>query len=110
MLRSGPLSQRIRIETPTGAQNNTGESVDTWSTLCHCWASVTPLVGREAFRMAQVAPQVTHMVRMRYQEGINSTLNPKMRIVLNSRYLNIESVKNIEENGEQLEVACVEAV
>lgn len=107
---AGKYAQRVSIERPTGTRNATGEQTDAWELVRYVWAEVMPMTGREAFRMAQVAPLVTHTVKLRYQAGITSEVMPKHRVKYSGRVLQIESVINVAEANKEIELRCVEAV
>ena len=68
------------------------------------WASVVPLSGRELERAREVVANATHEVKMRYRDGVNA----QKRIRHDNRFLNIESVRNVDERGRELVLTCVE--
>lgn len=95
------VQQLQDTETLDGA----GQPVQVWRTFDHMWGSVEPLSGRELYNAAQVQPDVTHMVKMRYRAGVA----PKMRIQHDARTLDILSITNREERNIELELMCKEA-
>lgn len=107
-MRAGQLTKRITIQRPptTETRNSFGEVVESWEKVCDAWAAVFPLSGREILRSQQVQPDITHRVVMRHRSGIE----PKHRILFGDRVLQIETVINLEESGERLELLCKEAV
>jgi len=61
------------------------------------WAEVSPIGGRESFFGAQITGDSTHGVRLRYYQGLNSTMrflffDPKTKT---NRALNIENVNDL---------------
>lgn len=87
-----------------------------WGTTVVRWAEVLPLTGRELFQGQQVRQDVTHRVTMRWFRGAPPTgsylpaVNPKMRLQLNGRTLQIASVINVEERNVELVLMCREEV
>jgi len=106
-LRSGQLRHRVQIQNLTQARSSDyGDVQDTASPLAWVWASVEPLSGRERWTAQQVAPDVTHRVRMRYR----SDVTPAVQLIHNTRTLRVESAINLEERDEQLELLCIEEI
>ena len=83
-MQSGRLRHRITIQQPTaGAADEYGAQIDTWSDWGRAWAEVHDLFGDEAVRAAQVTPEATVRVTMRY----NAELDEAMRISFDGRLL-----------------------
>ncbi len=104
--RSARRNHRIRIESPTESQSDTGAVTAAWATVCTCWASVTPLVGRELIHAEQMDAVSPVSVEMRYVSGIT----PKCRIIFKGRTLSINSIQNIDERSRELRIFCSEDV
>lgn len=100
----GKLRHRItfqeHLKTPDGYKGHTVE----WTNFATVWASVEPLSGREYFFSHQVKADVTHRVKIRYRDDITV----KMRIKFGARALAIESILDIKERHEVLEILCRE--
>jgi len=101
----GDMRHRITfqepVKTPDGYKGHTVQ----WQDVVTVWASVEPLSGREYFYSHQIKAEVTHRVRMRYRTDITT----KMRIKLSEdRALTIESILDIKERREMLELLCRE--
>lgn len=77
-----------------------------WETYLTPWASVEPLTGREIFQGAQVRPDVTHTIKIRYRSGITTAMRAKFR----SRYFYFDSVLDIEERRRELVILAKEEV
>lgn len=104
-MRAGPLRQRITIEQRTlGASSETGEPLRVWTTFTTAWASVSPMSAKELFFAEAVTPEATHLITMRYQAGVTSAMRVKHR----GRYLNIVSIRNIDERRREIELLCKE--
>ncbi len=103
-MKIGDLRHRItfqrEVKTPDGHKGHTVA----WQDLITCWASVEPLSGREYFSSHQISAAVTHRVKIRYREGLIET----MRIKHRERVLAIESILDLKERREILEILCKE--
>lgn len=99
-MKIGDLRHRItfqeKVEVPDGYKGQ----VVTWQPVIVLWASVEPLSGREYFYGHQIKAEVTHRVKIRYNEKITT----EMRIEFRSRHLAIESIIDPEERHALLEI------
>ncbi|MFA5991823.1 MAG: phage head closure protein [Candidatus Doudnabacteria bacterium] len=102
----GQLRQRIIIETPTTSQDTAGGVTQTWSTFLTVWASVEPLNGHKLFQAKQANADVTGIIKIRYQSGIE----PNMRVKYGSRILSIVSIINTDERNIELQIMYKEAL
>lgn len=105
-MNAGDLNKRICLLAPATQRNGTGEELATFTEYAKVWAAVNPLNGRELERGKQIAATVSHEVRIRYRTGVN----PKQRIVLGTRTLEINAVINKEERNVELLLYCSEVV
>lgn len=106
-LNAGRLNKRITIEEDIGTEaSSTGEHVEDFQFFANRWAEIIPLSGRELWNAQQVQPDITHKVTIRYLTGVT----PKMRVAYGSRYFNILSVINVNEEGISQELMCMESV
>lgn len=105
-LKAGLLPKRVTIQNPSTARNSFGEEDVTWATFATVWASIEPLRGVEQIQVQQVQGSVSHKITMRWISG----LTPKMRILFKNRIFEIESIVNVQERNEKLELSCVEKV
>ena len=106
-MRAGKLRHRLIVQQlqDTETLDSVGQPVQTWRTFGHMWGSVEPLSGRELYNAAQIQPDVTHKVTMRYRAGIAA----KMRIQHKARTLDILSVTDTDEREIELILMCKEA-
>lgn len=105
MIRAGDLNRLVELQRYTEERNErTGETVETWRGYASVWAQVLPAGGTERERADQMNAVITHKVRMRYDE----TVNVRDRIKIDARYLVIESVINVGERDEELQLMCRE--
>lgn len=103
-MKIGDLRHRITFEKEVKVPDGYKGFVVTWQPVCVVWASVEPLSGREYFYAHQIKAEVTHMVRIRYNEKVTT----EMRIKHRDRYLTIESIIDLEERREIQEILAKE--
>lgn len=114
MILAGQLNQLVQIQKPvtgSAAENSYGEldtTVDAgWQRVDDRWAEVLTQGSREVFRTQQFQPDVTHLVRMRY-DTTTKDVTPEMRLILKDRDLQILSANNMDEANELMELVCRE--
>lgn len=105
MIDFGRLRERVTIQQATETRNALGESVQSWATFAERWASVDGLSSREVLLTGQQQTEVTHRVRLRYVDGLKST----MRIIWRGRVLEITSLLE-HGNRSHHEALCTERV
>lgn len=103
-MESGQLRKRIVIQTNTPAQDAAGQPIASWADTTTRWGSIEPLSGRELMQIQAVMASATHRVRMRYYSG----LTVKHRLKFGTRYLEINSLRNLDERGIEHECICTE--
>lgn len=107
-LRSGDLIHQVQVQQPADSRDTYGDAAPTWTTVATVWASVESLTGRELWIAQQVQADVTHRVRMR--PGAVPGIGPAWSILFGARRLAILGVVDPVQQGEQVELLCVEAV
>lgn len=105
-VRAGQLRHKITIQAIAATRDAAGGQATTYTDGDVVWGAIRPLNGRELFTARSVAADVTHEITIRRYEG----LTPKMRFSHDSRYFNIEHIRNIEERDRLMIVLCKEAV
>lgn len=95
---------KVTIQRSSESIDGYGGAVPTWSTYKVIWAEVKPLQGREYYQSQQINSEVTHSIKSRWLSGIT----PKMRAVWGSRTFDIQSVINLDERGEVVEIRAIE--
>jgi len=96
---------RITIEQESSTQDELGQPVPTWTTVAaNLPAEILGVGGGETIRGQQVDAGITSVVTIRYRSG----LSPKMRIVHNSRNLNIAKVNDPDGFRRELLLHCSE--
>ena len=103
-MKIGELRHRITFEKEVKVPDGYKGFVVTWQAVCVVWASVEPLSGREYFYAHQVKAEVTHRIRIRYNEKVTT----EMRIKHRDRYLEIESIIDLKERREFQEILARE--
>lgn len=103
--RAGELRQRVTVEAPVVTRNSQGGFGEDWAVAEQRYAKIEPLSGREFFEAQRVDSDVTHMVTMRYYEGLTTS----HRITYGSRTFYIESVINAEERDWKTVAMCRES-
>lgn len=89
-MQTGRLRERVTIQQQSATRDGSGEELITWPDVATVWARVTPGGSSERFLASagQRVAEVTHTIHLRYRAGIT----PKMRIVWETRILEIISV------------------
>ena len=103
-MKIGDLRHRITFQKPVKTPDGYKGHTVTWQDVLTVWASVDPLSGREYFYAHQVKAEVTHRVRIRYNEKVTA----EMRIIHRSRILLIESIIDLKERREFQEILARE--
>ena len=103
-MKIGDLRYRITFEKPVKVPDGHKGFTVTWQAVCVIWASVEPLSGREYFYAHQIKAEVSHRIRIRYNEKVTT----EMRIKHRDRYLEIESIIDLKERREVQEILAKE--
>ena len=107
MIYAGRLRHRITIQQNTPTRDAHGGEVDSWGAVTTVWAEISPLNGKEYFTAKQETAEITHKVRLRYNNAL-SGITPKMRVLFGSRTLDIESAINPQERNKEIILMCRE--
>lgn len=105
-VRAGELNRRVSVQQRSSTPGNFGAASETWQEVFPAWARILPLGGRELLFAKQIASESSHQVTIRYRASVT----PRMRIVYQGRVFEIESVNDVEERHEYLELLCSEGV
>lgn len=113
-LPAGLLDKRVTVRrlNPTATVDAAGHIDETaeasWSVLGKRWVQLIPRGSREFFRGQQVAAEITHAVRMRYDSG-SKDYTTAMQLVLGTRKLNLAGPGvNTEEANVELVFPAIE--
>lgn len=107
-LRSGDLIHQVTVQSPQDARDSFGDARPAWTTVAVVWASVETLSGRELWNAQQVQADVTHRVKIR--PGAVPGMLPSWSFLFAGRRLAVLYVLDPVQQGEHLELLCVEAV
>lgn len=105
MIDPGRLRERVTIQNATENRNAMGETTQTWGTYAERWASVQGISAREFLLSGQQQTEISHRVRLRYVDGLTST----MRVLWRGRVLEIASALE-HNNRSEHELLCTERV
>lgn len=105
-MRAGDLRHPVTIMTSTQVADGMGSFTETDSIFARTRAAIWPISANERTKDSKVTMEISHRVRIRYQSGVLSG----MRIIHNSRTLNIVSIVNHDERNIMLDLLCREDV
>lgn len=105
MIDPGRLRERVTIQNATEHRNAMGETTQAWGAYAERWASVQGISAREFLLSGQQQTEITHRVRLRYVDGLTST----MRVLWRGRVLEIASALE-HNNRSEHELLCTERV
>lgn len=108
-MNPGSLNKRIEIQAVTETEDGYGGITEAWATVFKRWANVRPVGGREPYINDQRLAELSLVVTVRYDSS-TKTITPKHRIKYGDRYLEIDSVVNVQEQNQELRVFCNEYV
>ena len=104
-MKFSKMRHRITFLKPLDKKlNGMNESVPTYTDYKTVWAFVTPKTGREYDEAQKIRAETTYNVHTRYFTDITA----EMQIRFNDRILKIESVLNINERNEELQIVASE--
>ena len=99
------MRHRITFLKPMGTyKNSMGENVPNYKEVHTVWAFVAPKTGREYDEAQKLRAETTYNIHTRYFSDITA----QMQIRFNDRILKIESVLNINERNEELQIVASE--
>ena len=107
---TGQLDRRITIQTFVAAGTDSGEPLETYSTLATRWAEVHQATGREIYRAGTpiVTTAFTFVVR---RDSVTKTVTPRMRILWDGRTFDVVGPpRDAEAAREFLEILATERV
>ncbi len=93
---------QIVVQTPSPVSNSYGGPQVTWATLHTVWGKIEPIDGGEELEAGSVVQKNKYLVRMWYRSDITTEL----RLTNTGRTFQIESVVNVDERNQKLELIC----
>ncbi len=107
-LAAGKLDKYVTIQERRSTDDGGGGEDITYAARATVAASVSPGTGREFVNAQQLTPELTHMVVVRYRDGVT----PKHRLLYVvrgvKRFLPIHIASDPDERHEQLVLYCSE--
>lgn len=104
-MRAGRLRHRIRLEAPVRIPDAIGGASVQWRLVAVLAADVVPEgQGSEQQVAGETALLRRFSVSIRHREGVTAD----MRVVYASRILQINSVVDVDERHDELQLACTE--
>lgn len=122
-IRAGKMRRRVEVQAltapePANAYNE--KPPVNWQTIAVRWAQIEPQKGQEPFIGAQIQPDTTHRITLRFFPGLST----KMRLLVRDpnaaatsdfpeggyRVFNILDVQNLDERDRTLQLSCTEVL
>ena len=108
-MQAGKLRHRIQLQSKTTERDSFGEPIATWATYADVWAEVNPLTGRERYTAQQVQASVSHQVRIRHRDDVETLHRVRWMDKGTERFLDINAVLNPHHRDRELLLVCSEA-
>jgi len=111
-MRTGPMRQRVTVQTLAESQDNYGQKIQSWTSTGSFWAEIKNLSGRELVNAKQVKADASHQVRMRYVAALfpTSGLLPSMRLLFGASVYHILWINNVDNRQREYLLLCQEIV
>lgn len=101
-MNPGQLKQKVEISRLVQGQDEIGQPINEWVTVCTPRAAVEPLVGREYFAAGGAQAETTTRIRIRYRPGITSA----DKVTHDGTTYNINSVIDYKSAHRELVLMC----
>jgi len=103
----GKFLNSVTVQDFTTVSDGAGGLTQTWADTHTFYADIEPMKGREAIEAEQLIGKQPYKFTTRYSSEVASIDN-ESRIEFGTRYFNIHSVVNLNEENEFLEVIAWE--
>lgn len=113
-MESGNFNRRITIQklkdNPVRDVNGEVDQTDagSWETHAVRWAEMQTKGGREFWKVDKIEAEVTHLIRIPYDK-FTLQITSEMRIIFETRTINIVAVYDPDEMHEVIEMQCKES-
>lgn len=104
VLDPGRLNARLRLETPTDADDGQGGVSEGWMAVTDLWGRVEPLRARAREEAGAAIAPISHRVTIRHREGVRHD----MRFVFRGRFLMVRAMRDPDESRRYLICDCEE--
>lgn len=109
MPRLAKLRSRVIIQIQRREEDDQGGSKHLWDTYAERWAEVRPLGGSERMVLGATRADLTHMVTLRYDEGIPADVRIIHRLATNRRILkSISQPEDVEGAHVYTKIMCAD--
>ena len=108
MIQAGKLKDFVTITKPSNTADTSGQRDPTYITHAQVYAEVVQLSGKELVEARQLYPSVSTRVRLRWRDA--QGVDGSMRISVDTRTLNINSVIDVGRRRQVVEMLCTELV
>lgn len=98
--------RQIVIEQRAPGADSLGQALDTWTTVCTCYADIQPQSGREALAGEAMVSSVASIIVIRYRTNVTAA----MRARYAGRVFNIEAVIDVDTRHRWLQLVCTEGM
>jgi SPP1 family predicted phage head-tail adaptor len=106
MPRAGDYRNRVEIQEKSDDREASGaESLSPWRTIARRWAAIEPAGGSEGMGGGQVQGVASHVVRLRWWDGLKVT----HRIKFGDRVFDINAADDMKTRRVEWVLACTEA-
>ena len=103
----GKLNKRITFLKLIPDVDEMGQEIEgTWQPFKTVWANIKPLRGREYWDAKKKSAEQNYKIITRHHKGVTTD----MRIQYKQKTFHIESVADVDEKGEMLEIHCFESI
>ena len=98
------------VERNFPSTNNDGQQVANWQRQFLTWAEITPHGGIEKKVFEQLRAQVTHLIRVRYDErtSLMQAIDWRFNLGNGRQIFNVESAVNKDMRNVEMEFGCTE--
>lgn len=107
-MRAGRLRHAVQLQTLLGSANSFGESEPSWQDFDTAWAAIEPLKGREYDAARARNAETTHIITLRYREGIVPTMRVRWTVAGITRLFAIEEILNRDEANKTVQLRATE--
>jgi len=111
-MRTPNLNRRISIQQQTSQADEMGQPLDSWTTVCDCWAAIDIQNSALTYNTAEFVSRVIHRITIRWSRSY--TFAPNMRITYVdpatsvTHTFNIEAVLNPLQSNAWITFLCYE--
>jgi SPP1 family predicted phage head-tail adaptor len=103
-MNAGALRHSVIVQFATDTVKESGQTEKTWSQYANRFAEILTPSGEKFFGMDKFNAKVTHVVRIRWLDGITE----KMRVMWGVRILNIVFISEDKDHGRWMWLNCLE--